>query len=680
MLDQSMNSPVRVLSKSRKRWLGGVMCMLVGFVEAEETGIDYAKGREFWSFQPLELQELPAVKNDEWAVTRLDRFVLARLEAEGLSPSKRANRRTLLRRLTFDLTGLPPTPQEADAFLADESETAYEKLVDRLLASSHFGERWARTWLDVARYTDIRERWVTTYADPYVYRDWVVRAMNEDLPYDQFAKRQLATDLMPETGPEEMAALGFLGVSPVYHKEKRLSPEVIRTIVAEEWEERVDTLGRAFLGLTIACARCHDHKSDPISAEDYYALAGVFASVRRYDRSMLPEEVAGPLINKRKDLVKTRTELRKLLQITKRSKEQEAQLHKLKEKMQSMLAASPQVEVPLVPAVIESSIHVIPDEGEFGTKLDWRAGQPRNLRLQIRGDPANLGAVVRRRFLRVLSGDSSKPFQQGSGRLELAEAIFKEGVPLAARVMVNRIWREHFGKGLVTTPSDFGSLGQRPSHPKLLDDLAARFVKSGWSLKWLHREIVLSATYRQQSAPRAEMSERDPENRLLWRMNRRRLEIEMWRDAMLQAAGRLDRTVGGAPGDLGGLENVRRTIYGEIDRRDVEPLLRLYDFPDPDVHSPKRVSTISPLQQLFVLNGEFMRKQSEEMVKRLEAAENTVEARIQLAYRHLFAREATPEEIATGVEFLSTSGEDQAELWNQYAQVLLGSNEFQFVD
>lgn len=659
-------------------WVAALL-IFCGSLPAAESEIDFEKGRMFWSFQPLAKKALPQVENEAWPVSRLDRFVLARLEEEGLSPSPRADRRTLIRRLSYDLIGLPPTPSEVEAFLNDRSANAHEKLVDRLLASPHFGERWARTWLDVARYTDVRERWVTTYADPYVYRDWVVRAMNVDLPYDQFVKRQLASDLMPEVEPEEMAALGFLGVSPVYHKELLLSPEVIRTIVAEEWEERIDTFGRAFLGLTIACARCHDHKSDPISSEDYYALAGVFASVRRYDRSMLPEEVANRVTNKRKDLVKARVEIQKL-RAGKRSSEQEEQLRKLTEKVESLLSSTPEVKVPLVPAVIESSIHVIPKEGEFGTKLDWRAGKARDLRLQIRGDPANLGAVVRRRFLRVLSSDSPKPFEQGSGRLELAESLFKEGAPLAARVIVNRIWREHFGKGLVTTPSDFGRLGQRPSHPELLSDLAARFVEKGWSLKWLHREIVLSATYRQASAPRETMSAQDPDNRWLWRMNRRRLEVEMWRDGILQAVGLLDRRIGGAPGELGSLENVRRTIYGRIDRRDLEPLLRLYDFPDPDVHSPGRVKTITPLQQLFVLNGEFMRKQAGALAERLAADHESDEERIRNAYRSLFGREATKSEIATGREFLSTSGEDRAELWQQYAQVLMGSNEFQFVD
>ncbi len=646
--------------------------------ESRVGSIDFEKGRKFWAFQPVKKLELPPVP-DDWVKNRVDRFVQARMRAEGLQPSPAADRRVLIRRLSFDLIGLPPSPEEVESFLGDQSPEAYSKLVDRLLASPHYGERWGRAWLDLARYADIRERWVVTHGSPYHYRDWVVRALNEDMPYDQFAKRQLATDLMDETGLEDMPALGFLGISPVYHKELLLAPQVIRMIVAEEWEERIDTVGRTFLGLTISCARCHDHKFDPIDSHDYYALAGVFASIRRSDRASIPEERAKVADKARKEIEKFVKETRGLRDAKSPPPDRDEQLGRIEEKIRHLKESTPDYDH-LVPAVIESSIHVVAKE-DFGTKLDYKPGVPRDLRLQIRGNPGNLGPVVKRRFLRVLSRGEPRAFSQGSGRLELANCIFDEGASLSARVMVNRVWLQHFGRGLVTTPSDFGAQGERPSHPGLLDDLAARFIEEGWSLKWLHREIVTSATYRQSVDHRSEMALRDPDNRWLWRMNRRRLEVEAWRDAMLEVTGQLVLEVGGAPLDLSRADNCRRTIYGRIDRRDLEPVLQMYDFPDPGSHSPVREKTITPLQQLFVLNGEFFRRQAEALTARLyrEAPENE-ESRIGLAYKLLYGRPVTKDEIAMARSFLAGEEASDLENWQRYAQALFGSNEFLFVD
>ena len=654
-------------------------CSLAEGERSSKGGVDFAEGRKFWSFQPLRKVEVsPAPRQP--AGSRIDLLVLARLESHQLRQSPPADKRTLIRRLSFDLTGLPPTREEVAAFLADRSPNAYARLVDRLLAAPHYGERWGRVWLDLARYTDVRERWVFTRGNPYQYRDWVVRALNEDMPYDQFAKRQLATDLMVETGVEDIPALGFLGVSPVYHKELLLAPEVIKTIVAEEWEERIDAVGRTFLGLTISCARCHDHKFDPIDTNDYYALAGVFASVRRSDRPSVSEDRAKLAEKARKEVESLEKKIVELREGKSPPADRDELIIGHEKKIRELKAATPDYDH-LVPAVIESSIHVIPNEKEFGTKLDWRAGVARDLNLQIRGEPGNLGPVVRRRFLRVLSRGEPKPFTQGSGRLELADCLFDEAAALSARVMVNRIWLQHFGRGLVTTPSDFGEQGARPSHPLLLDDLAARFVEKGWSMKWLHREIVMSATYRQASAYRADGAERDPENKWLWRMNRRRLDVEAWRDAMMSASGVLDFKVGGPPQELGRVENRRRTIYGKIDRRDLDPMLRMYDFPDPDSHSPAREKTITPLQQLFVLNGEFVRRQAKELVERVhrEAAQGDA-ARVQLAYELLYARQASQDELVLAAEYLGEDDPTRRERWLQYAQVLLGSNEFLFVD
>ena len=653
-----------------------------GPVLAEEgprgRSIDFEEGRKFWSFQPVKRVESPPA-TDGWGQNRIDRFVHARMRERGLQPSPVAGRRILIRRVSYDLIGLPPSPDEVGSFLADQSPEAYSRLVNRLLASPHYGERWGRAWLDLARYTDVRERWIVTRGSPYRYRDWVVRALNEDMAYDQFAKRQLATDLMDETGVADTPALGFLGISPVYHKELLLAAEVVRMIVAEEWEERVDAVGRTFLGLTISCARCHDHKSDPIDSRDYYALAGVFASVRRSDRSSIPDERVKVADKARKEVEKLDKEAKGLRDAKSPPPDRDEQLHRIEERVRHLKESTPDYDH-LVPVVIESSIHVVAKE-DFGTKLDYKPGVPRDLRLQIRGNPDTLGPVVKRRFLRVLSRGEPRTFTGGSGRLELANYIFDEGASLSARVMVNRVWLQHFGRGLVTTPSDFGAQGERPSHPGLLDDLAARFIEEGWSLKWLHREIVTSATYRQSADHRPEMALRDPDNKWLWRMNRRRLEVEAWRDAMLEVTGQLVLEVGGAPLDLSRADNYRRTIYGRIDRRDLEPVLQMYDFPDPGAHSPMREKTITPLQQLFVLNGEFVRRQAESLTARLyREAPESEEARIELAYKLLYGRLVTKDEIAMARSFLALEGASDRENWQRYAQALLASNEFLFVD
>ena len=657
-----------------------VWAMGVVFGEEKESvhSIDFDEGRKFWSFQPVEKKNLP-LRSGDWALNRIDHFVYDRMREEGLGPSLAADRRVLIRRLSYDLTGLPPSPDEVRNFLGDREPGAYLRLVDRLLASPHYGERWGRVWLDLARYTDVRERWIVTHGHPYLYRDWVVRSLNDDMPYDQFVKRQLATDLMEETGVEDIPALGFLGISPVYHKELLLAPEVIRMIVAEEWEERIDTVGRAFLGLTISCARCHDHKFDPIDSRDYYALAGVFASIRRSDRTSLPEERANAADRVRKEVEKLVKEAKGLRDAKSPPEDLDEQVDRIEDRISHLRSSTPDYEH-LVPAVVESSIHVVAKEG-FGTKLDYRPGIPRDLHLQVGGDPASHGPLVKRRFLRVLSPGEPRVFTEGSGRLELANCLFREGASLSARVIVNRVWLQHFGRGIVTTPGDFGVQGARPSHPDLLDDLAARFIEKGWSLKWLHREIVTSATYMQGSGYHPEMSLRDPDNRWLWRMNRRRLEVEAWRDAMLAVSGQLDLEIGGAPENLSNAGNHRRTIYGKIDRRDLEPVLQINDFPDPDSHSPAREETITPLQQLFILNGEFVRLQSEALVARLfrESPDNQ-EDRIALAYQLLFGRSATKEEIVLANSFLNGETPGDRENWNRYTQALLGSNEFLFVD
>ncbi|HZY90754.1 MAG TPA: PSD1 and planctomycete cytochrome C domain-containing protein, partial [Gemmataceae bacterium] len=644
---------------------------------AKQT-IDLERGRKFWSFQPPREVPPPVVQDRAWPLRRIDHFVRAEQDKRALSPSPPADRRTLIRRVTFDLTGLPPPPEEVEVFVRDGAPDAYERLVERLLASPQYGERWGRFWLDLARYCDVTEQWADVKGPPHLYRDWVVRTFNDDLPYDRFVQFQLAADLLPGAGPADRAALGFLGLSPTYWKELKLDKDVIKTVVAEEWEERIGALGGTFLGLTVACARCHDHKFDPISQKDYYALAGVLASTRLTDRPVVPDAVALQARKANERIKECQGRIGKLRAKKPLPPEAMKQVGELSAEIERLKKNTPALNAALAPAVEEASLMVLAD-GPHKTRLEYKPGVAQDVAVQVRGNPANLGPVVPRRFLEVLSPGAPTPFRRGSGRLELARAIVGEGAPLSARVIVNRVWAQHFGAGLVTTPSDFGAQGARPSHPQLLDDLTARFLASGWSLKWLHREIVLSATYRQRSAHDANKHAADPDNRWLWRINRRRLEVEAWRDAMLAVAGTLSPERGGPSLDLGDANNRRRTLYGTVKRRELNDLLRLHDFPDPTAHSPARVPTTTPLQQLFTLNSPFIRRQSAALVRRLKTeAPGGDEARVRRAYRLLFGRPATGEEVRLALAFLTEGGGDA--LWEQYAQVLLGSNEFLFVD
>ena len=639
--------------------------------------VNLEAGRKFWSFQPVKPIEPPPTKNRAWVKKAIDAFLLAEQEKRGLTPSSEAPRRVLIRRATFDLIGLPPTPEEIAAFEKDGRPDAYGRLIERLLASPHYGERWGRFWLDLARYCDIGEPWSESKGQPYLYRDWVVKAFNDDMPYDQFVRKQIAADLMPEAAAANQAALGFLGLSPTYWKELKLDKDVIRTVVAEEWEERIATFSGAFLGLTVACARCHDHKFDPITTQDYYGLAGVFASIRPADRPIVPGVDMKLLRAARAQVQDLQNQVTKLQ--TKKDKqeteneERAKQVEDLKARIEKIKTETPHFETPLAPGVEEASLYVLAD-GPHKTKLEYKAGVAQDVAVQIRGNPANAGPLVPRRFLSVLSPQAPQPFQQGSGRLELADALVTDAAPLTARVLVNRVWKHHFGTGLVETPSDFGSQGERPTHPQLLDDLTARFIQNGWSIKWLHRETMLSAAYQQTSANRR-FEALDPDNRLLWRMNRRRLEVEAWRDAMLVVAKTLDDKIGGPPQDLGDLKNQRRTLYGTVKRRELNDLLRLHDFPDPTTHSANRVPTTTPLQQLYTLNSPFVRQQAAALATRLKnEAPGSADERIRRAYVLLFGRPATEAQVRLGLEFL------QDGQWEQYAQVLLGSNEFLFVD
>jgi hypothetical protein len=593
-----------------------------------------AEDRAFWSFQPIADPPVPATNDATWPRTSIDHFILARLEDAGLAPSPPADKRTLIRRATFDLTGLPPIPNEVAGFLADDSPDAFARVVDRLLASPHYGERWARHWLDVARYGEDQAHTfeARVYPQGFRYRDWVVNALNEDMPFDEFVKAQLAADLIGgnDKSNEHLPALGFFAIGPVYYGDRQKLDQI---------DDRIDTFTRGLLGLTVACARCHDHKFDPISTADYYALAGVVAST---------EYETVPLVSEAE---------------AKRAVDDEDR--RLKERKEKKKKNAP-LPYPHVHAV--------------------RDAEPRTMRVHIRGNSETLGDEMPRRFLSILSPREPEPFRVGSGRLELADAIACRDNPLTARVIVNRVWKHHFGRGLVRTPSNFGRMGESPTHPELLDHLASRFITSGWSLKTLHREILLSAAYQQASGYDEQQAAVDPDNRLLWRMNRRRLDVEEWRDAILAVSGTLDESIGGPSFDLADPDSKRRTLYARVSRHNLDPLLRLFDFPDPNITSDGRPVTMVPLQQLFVLNSGLMARSAKALAARCIAAEHDETARVRHAFELTLARPARENEVQLALGFVSDSNEpidnavNKLTRWEQYAQVLLSTNEFMFVD
>jgi len=625
-----------------------------------------AEERAFWAFQPLADPPLPAPRSHaDWVRKPLDRFILAKLEARGLHPVRPADKYALLRRVTFDLIGLPPTPEEIAAFQSDDSPTAYEKVVDRLLASPHYGERWGRYWLDVARYGEDQAHTFQARLFPYGYRyrDWVVQAFNDDMPYDRFIIEQIAGDLLTDGDPvAHRVALGFFALGPHYYQDGAAR----KLVEATELDDRIDTLTRGFLALTVSCARCHDHKFDPISQSDYYSLAGVFQSTQYKEIPLGPPDVIERYNKSQKDIRDCEAKIKQFIKREGKGQGVNNLSDQAKQKLANMRRELAQLKKNAPPA--PSLIHTLSE------------GQPVNMRIYLRGNPDKEGEVAPRRFLRILAGDNPPLFTQGSGRLELARAIADPKNPLTARVLVNRIWQHHFGRGIVGTPSNFGKLGERPTHPELLDHLATRFIASGWSIKALHREILLSATYRMSCDHDAHNTAIDPDNRLLWRMNRRRLDVEAWRDALLAASGELDERLGGPPAEISSLANKRRTLYGKISRHNLDSLLRLFDFPDPNITSGTRPVTIVPLQQLFVLNSEFMVARARSLAAKLTTEEKDDAIRIRKAFLRVFGRPAREREIQMGLAFLHTVEKTVLSPWEQYAQVLLSTNEFAFVD
>jgi hypothetical protein len=795
--------------------------------------------RAFWSLLPLkDPQPPPPVKDTRWPKSPIDKFVLARLEKDGMKPVRPANKHDLLRRATLDLTGLPPTPEEIAAFDKDASPDAFAKVVDRLLASPHYGERWGREWLDVARFgeDDYRSlnpfpRGYFPYANAYLYRDWVIQAFNDDLPYDQFVKAQLAGDLLDEkVRYKYLPATGFLGLGPWYFDNGAV--EVTR---ADERHDRVDVVTRGFLGLTVACARCHDHKYDPIPQTDYYSLAGVFKNTAYHEYPLAPKAVVeehlkieAQVEKKQKVLEEMQTALSASLseslafqtanyleavyEVAGQKKEKDAvvEARKLdyelldrwiayigkttdkyheKDAFQALMkkavpapasseggrggggakksTVSPEVKkaaeefqanvvkVLLARKELEDENQVITAKSLEGTQKKKRANKPNefitnddfcpgcglrlknmaeqesnfwtemfqrelrdsddptvdaangakapkpgvllfrgwglesrvgpeaqarmasikadveaakkkldpsypyihgvedlekpsDLELALRGNPNTLGDKVPRHFLSVLSKDDPQPFKQGSGRLELAEDILKQ--PIAMRVIVNRVWKGHFGTGIVDTPSNFGIGGERPTNPDLLDYLATQFLKDGMSMKKLHRAIMLSATYQLSADNDQANFAKDSGDRLYWRVERKRMDAEQIRDAVLMVAGNLDDSLGGPSQDLSPAFT-RRTVYGKVSRYKLDEYLQLFDFPSPNISAEKRFTTTVPLQRLFLMNSDFMQVESEELAKRV-AAEPDNRARIRKVYLLAYGRDPSEEEIKLGLDYL----------------------------
>ena len=738
----------------------------------------------FWSFQPVKKVVAPEVKNAKWVRNSVDRFVLSRVEKEGLKLARMADRRTLLRRASYDLTGLPPTPEETRAFEMDRSASAWERVVDRLLGSSHYGERWGRYWLDVARYAD--DKLNSTQDEPYTnsfrYRNWVIDALNRDMPYKDFVKAQIAGDLMG--GKEFVAGTGFFALSP------------------EMQDERVDALTRGFLGLTVACAQCHDHKFDPIPTKDFYSLQGIlnsselnetpladakvveawkaqkkdleivekrikdfydtqgrvlgealasqssrflmgtqgFGDVKALDVETLgrwkkyvgSERLYHPFLNQFRLLVKAKapeaelwTEARKLEELVLAIHE-EKKLVDEKNKVllgvdpsrndlsQTQLVAMDRDRTVLWRDLFERSITDAGGAFNYGSGVmyygkgtierflngSWKTyleeqksleaakkkalpeqypylqtlkdkEKPADMKVLIRGDRNNQGEVAPRRFLAVLSGRDRALFHQGSGRLQLAEAVADDKNPLTARVIVNRVWQQHFGRGIVNTPSNFGQLGEKPSHPELLDYLAAEFVEQGWSLKKLHKQILMSATYGLSAEVVEANQSKDPDNHLFWRANRRRVDAETLRDSLLFASGELDLSTAEKAMKLDDEKNLKRTVYGFISRRKVDSTLALFDFPNPQATSEARMSTLVPPHRLFLMNSPFVAERAAALGKRLTG---TDAEKVGQAYRILYSREPDGTELKLGLQFLAQGD------WVQYARVLLGSNEFLFVN
>jgi hypothetical protein len=688
------------------RWveMGAPFPMKVG--AAERT-----RDPNHWAFQLPAEPPVPTVVNSAWPQSALDQFILAKLEAAGLSPSPQADRRTLIRRVTFDVIGLPPTSEEIDAFLADESPDAFARVVDRLLASPEYGERWGRHWLDVARYADSNgfdEN--IAHGNAWKYRDYVVSAFNRDKPFDQFVIEQLAGDLLPFNDQaqqhEQLIATGFLSIGPkvlAETDEAKMRMDII--------DEQLDTTGRAFLGLTLGCARCHDHKFDPIATADYYGLAGIFKStltmqkyqkVAEWHEHLLPSAAA------------TAMKAAFDAKVADRKTAIAAVVADADKLVREKLATTPDAKPPekletLYPAETKAELKKQRDElaalEKVGTDLPAAMGVTEDkvvdIAVHVRGNPLKLGDIVPRRTPPAVRGPDMPQFtDKQSGRQQLAEWLVDPQHPLTARVFVNRVWRWHFGRGLVRSTDNFGLLGAAPSHPALLDWLARRFIADGWSMKSLHRRILLSNTWQQSASTSPETMRLDLENRLFSRASVRRLEAEAVRDSLLAVSGQLDGTMAGSlltlknrayffdhtSIDKTTYDSPRRSLYLPVVRNNVFDVLQLLDFPDPAVSSSNRATTVVASQALLMLNSNLVMQAASEFADHLLAESTDDDQRLSRMYVIAFGREPTTAEQQADRAFLARATKTQStdsdantrrkQAWSTLCHVVLAANEF----
>jgi len=784
--------------------------------------MDVAAARETWAFGIPRDHPAPLVQDESWCKSPIDHFLLAKLEEKGLKPAPPADRRTLIRRAYFDLIGLPPKSDEVEAFVADDAPDAFAKVVERLLASPHYGERWGRHWLDVVRYTDsFDQRGLGSEGDcafAWRYRDWVIRALNDDMPYDQFVRNQIAGDLLPARHPGDFNADGLIATGMYVIGNWPNGDADRRKMMTDLVDDQIDVTGRAFLGVTLACARCHDHKFDPITQQDYYGLAGIFfsthflpnpgspasgvgmirlplappAEVQRHNeyeahvaelqkqidqfadsqyiaqaRAMLSQTdrylaaaweylrdgktessasvaeraadqhldayLLGRWIDYLRPMLKgaaatTDSALKNWIVSASQSEDTSDIQDRATKVRDALLALDKKPPAPPVEGDAKLYLDLTNPAGPFwgparkelsylspelkGAILklsdglsDAKKQAPPPLELAhglseggipqseyegihdspilIRGRYDRKGPVVPRAFPRLLAVDEQPPIAEGSGRLQLADWIASPHNPMTAKVMANRIWEYHFGRGIVRTPNNYGKLGVPPTHPELLDWLANRFVENGWSIKSMHRLIMLSAAYQQSSEPDPATYTADPDNLLVGRMNRRRLEAEPLRDALLAVSGSLQESMGGPA--FRDLSTPRRTVYLMTIRSDRSNYRMLFDAADPTAIIDQRIdSTVAP-QALFLLNDPFVLDRAGGLAARLfKQGPGDNRGRIEWLYKLLYSRPATPTEIDIGLSALdaakSTRSTAPESIWQQYCQVLLCANEFVYVD
>jgi hypothetical protein len=611
-------------------------------------------GRDHWSFLPLKKPNVPAVENAAWCQSPIDNFILEKLEASDLAPNAPADKRTLLRRVSFDLIGLPPSEDEVNAFLADTSPGAYAKVVDRLLASPQYGERWGRYWLDVARYADTKgdppKREDPRFPHAWTYRDYVISAFNHDKPFNQFIIEQLAADVLvvadmqkAKTDPKKvdqssLAALGFLTLGNQFEGNAN---DIIN--------DRIDVTTKAFLGLTVSCARCHDHKFDPIPTKDYYSLYGVFANTFA-PQSAKDEPTVHPVpktpellayMAKLDDLDKEKAQLA--------ADRAEYARSRTKDKAKNQEFQKRETAFYREAGDLEAS-DAAPPRAYILRDLP----QPKNYPVLVRGEAGNKGDVVPRHFLEILSGPKRPDYKDGSGRIDLARDIASPTNPLTARVLVNRLWQEHFGAGFVATPDDLGNMSSAPTHPELLDYLASCFIEGGWSIKKIQRMIVLSSVYQESGATNPKYADTDPDNKLLWRYNLRRLDFEEVHDSLLAIAGSLDLTMGGKSIPIGsGDFATRRAVYTYIDRRNPAEILTQFDFPNPSVPTGRRYETIVPQQSLFLMNSPLVIETARKLTHRDDFLQlDSDDSRVASLYLAIFQRPPTAEETKLCLHYL----------------------------